>query len=288
MTCWREILTRLLMAAVTVIVGVFFSAVLVRYAPGFGTDERQLDARLSGESIEAIRREMAGEQNVAAYFVDAVQKLKQGDLGTSRAFHRPVRDLLTERGWVTIHLLGAGLGVAWAAAILVVMASWLSGSAALARTSSLGSGMLLCLPAGAIALLLIVADGPACLALALVVYPKIYRYLTNLVVSAGRTPHVLAARAKGISNARLLAWHVVPAIRREVVALTGVSLGMALSAAIPVEAFCGIPGIGQLAWQAALARDVPVLTMVSLVVIASTVLANSGADLLADQSRHAT
>jgi peptide/nickel transport system permease protein len=77
-----------------------------------------------------------------------------------------------------------------------------------------------------------------------------------------------------------LLWHVVPVIRREIFALAGVSVGLAISGAIPVEALCGTPGLGQLAWQSALARDLPVLTDISLLVVASTVLANSGADLL--------
>ena len=50
MEYWRAIAVRILLAVVTVIAGVFLSAVLVRYAPGFGADERQLDARLSSES----------------------------------------------------------------------------------------------------------------------------------------------------------------------------------------------------------------------------------------------
>jgi ABC-type dipeptide/oligopeptide/nickel transport system permease component len=40
-------------------------------------------------------------------------------------------------------------------------------------------------------------------------------------------------------------------------ALAGVSATIALSAAIPVEVICDSPGIGQLAWQAATARDLP-------------------------------
>ena len=95
-------------------------------------------------------------------------------------------------------------------------------------------------------------------------------------------PHILTATATGISGSRVLFWHVLPVIRREVAALAGVSLGLALSAVIPVEALGGIPGVGQLAWHAALARDLPVLLSVTLLVIACTVLANSGADLLGD------
>jgi len=281
----RTILMRLLLVAVTVAAGVVLSAMLVRYAPGFGADERTLDARLTGESLEAIRRETREERDITSYLVGAIQRMLNGDLGRSRALQRPVRQLLAERGRVTLQLVGNALALAWAVAVFAVLAIWLARSAVLTVACDVGSGMLLCLPAGAVALLLILADGPGYLALALVVFPKVYRYLTSLVRATGRKPHVLAAKAKGVPEVRLLLWHVVPAIRRELLALGGVSVGLAVSAAIPVEALCGIPGIGQLAWQSALARDVPVLLQVSLLVIGSTVLANSGADLLAEDRR---
>ena len=54
---------------------------------------------------------------------------------------------------------------------------------------------------------------------------------------------------------RVLCWHVIPVSAAPLLALAGVSVSIALGAAIPVEALCGIPGIGQLAWQAALGRD---------------------------------
>ena len=68
------------------------------------------------------------------------------------------------------------------------------------------------------------------------------------------------------------------------VALAGVSVGVAVGAAIPVEALCGIPGIGTVG-VAILARDLPVVTMGSWAVISCTVLANSGSDLRDDRSR---
>jgi len=33
------------------------------------------------------------------------------------------------------------------------------------------------------------------------------------------------------------------------IALAGITVSIALGASIPVEALCGLPGIGQLAWQ---------------------------------------
>jgi peptide/nickel transport system permease protein len=152
---------------------------------------------------------------------------------------------------------------------------------------AVSAGTLLCLPSGAVALLLVIVGDPGYLALALVVFPKVHRYLSNLVQSTSGMPHIITAKAKGISHTQILVWHVVPLIAREGLALAGVSVGLAISAAIPVEALCGIPGVGQLAWQAALARDLPVLINVSLLVIACTVLANSGADLLSEERRQA-
>ena len=276
---------RLLMAVMTVVAGGFISATLVRYAPGFGTDERQLDARLSSQSIQAIRDEASEERSIVAYYAGSLRRALNGDLGNSRTLQRPVRALLAERGMVTLGMAGKGLGAAWLAAALLVFATWLLRSPALESACTICSGTLLCLPAGAVALLLILMNGPAYLALAVVVFPKVHRYLNNLVRVTTRMPHIITAKAKGISGTRILFWHVVPVIRREVAALAGVSVGLAISAAIPVEALSGIPGVGQLAWQAALARDLPVLINVSLLVIACTVLANSGADLLGEDGR---
>ena len=285
MTWWNRLAIRILLAALTIAVGGFLSATLARYAPGFGSDERQLDARFSQESRAAFRLESVAERDVTTYYVNALSRMAHGDLGRSRTLHRPVRELLTERGAVTLRLVSSGLLLAWTAAIVLVLATWLAGSSTIDIACATGSGLLLCLPAGGVALLLVVLNGPAYLALALVVFPKTYQYLSGMVRVAARMPHITTARAKGLSSSRILTWHVVPLIRSEVLALAGVTVGMAVGAAIPVEALCGTPGIGQLAWQSALGRDIPVLTSVSMLVIACTVLGNTGADLLADGPR---
>jgi ABC-type dipeptide/oligopeptide/nickel transport system permease component len=54
---------------------------------------------------------------------------------------------------------------------------------------------------------------------------------------------------------------------------------LAFGASIPVEALADSPGLGQLAWRAALGRDLPVLVMITLMLTAITVLANALADI---------
>jgi peptide/nickel transport system permease protein len=111
-----------------------------------------------------------------------------------------------------------------------------------------------------------------------VIFPKVFQYLRNLLEHAWSLPHVLAARAKGLRTGRILIWHVLPSAAPEMLALAGVSVSMALGAAIPVEVICDLPGIGQLAWKAAVARDLPVLVNLTLLIALVTQLANSASD----------
>jgi peptide/nickel transport system permease protein len=272
-----------MLAVTTVLVGGLISATLARYAPGFGTDERQLDARLNSESIRAIRNTNSEERNILPFYWGCVRRALHGDLGESRSLNQPVSQLLQERAPVTLTIAGRGLALAWFVAALAVLAAWLFRSRALELTGAIFSGFLLCLPAGVLALLSVLTGAPGYLAIALIVFPKVFRYLSNLSAGACRMPHITTAYAKGVSEPAVFFWHVIPVIKREVLALAGVSIGIAISAAIPVEALCGIPGIGQLAWQSALARDLPLLITISMLVIACVVVANSGADLLSEQ-----
>ena len=270
---------------ITILAGGLISATLVRYAPGFGTDEQQLDTRLSSDSIQAIQNAHADERNIVRFYFVSVCQTLRGNLGMSRLLNRPVRQLLQERAAVTAAVAGKGLALAWSAAALIVFATWFFRTPALGIPVTLFSGMLLCLPAGVLALLAVLLNQPGSLVIALIAYPKVHRYLGNLVEATRRMSHITTARAKGISEPRIFFWHVIPVIKREVLALAGVSIGIAISAAIPVEALCGIPGIGQLAWQSALGRDLPLLNNVAMLVIACVVLANSGADLLGEERR---
>jgi peptide/nickel transport system permease protein len=131
-----------------------------------------------------------------------------------------------------------------------------------------------------LALLSVLWNVPGSLAIALIVFPHTYRYARNLLVKAYSRPHIITARAKGLGEARILFWHVLPVVTPQLLAVAGVSVSLAVGAAIPVEALCGLAGIGQLAWQAALARDLPLLVNITILVTLVTLLANSGADVI--------
>src|SRR5260370_9452422 len=92
-------------------------------------------------------------------------------------------------------------------------------------------------------------------------------------------PQVLAARARGLRSGAIFGRHVLPVAAPPLLALLGVSFAIPFAAAIPIEALCDSPGLGQLAWQAALSRDLPLIGNVTLVVYLVIPPANALAEL---------
>jgi peptide/nickel transport system permease protein len=269
----------------TVLLGGFLSAALVRLAPGFDVDEAQLDPHLNSESVRALRQARLEQHNIFRFYFHSLQRAAHGDLGTSLSLGQPVSVLLRERAPLTLRLVGVGLLLSWAAAMaLALSAAWLRISAYDALTTVI-SGTFLCIPAAVLALLSVLWNVPGALAIALIVFPRVYRYAHNLLSKAYSLPHIIAARAKGLSESRILFWHVIPVAGPQLLAVAGVSVSIAVGAAIPVEALCGLAGVGQLAWQAALARDLPLLTNLTILVTLVTLLANSGADVIGSMLR---
>jgi peptide/nickel transport system permease protein len=265
-----------------VLLGGFLSAVLVRLAPGFDSDEAELDPHLNSESIQALRQERAEQHNILRFYVHSLERAAHGDLGISISLNQPVATLLRDRIPVTLRMAGMGLLLSWAAAMaLALSAAWLR-FRAYDTLATLISGTLLCIPAAVLALLSVLWNVPGALAIALIVFPRDYRYARNLLAKAYSMPHIITARAKGLSEWRILLWHAVPVAAPQLLAVAGVTVSLALGAAIPVEALCGFPGIGQLAWQAALARDLPLLMNITILVTLVTLLANSSADVIGE------
>jgi peptide/nickel transport system permease protein len=266
--------------AALVLLGGLLSATFVRLAPGFDADERQLDPGLSAESVRALHEAHAGERNILSFYASYLCDAIRGDLGTSHALGQPVKNLLRERWPVTARVAGVGLLLAWMLGATLAFSACLWHRPAYELFGITISGAFLCIPAAVLALLSVILDTPGYLAIALIVFPKIYRYLRNLLAKAYASPHILAARARGLGEIRILSWHVLPVAGPQILALAGITVSVALGATIPVEALCGLPGIGQLAWQAALSRDLPLLVNLTVLVTLVTLLANSAADVM--------
>src|SRR5579863_10093110 len=267
----------------TVLLGGLLGATLVRLAPGFGVDERELDSRLSASSQQAIRSERARDNNIASFYVRYLAGLAHGDFGFSRSLNRPVSQLLKERLPLTLVSLGYGVvgGVSIGLALALLTVWWRAPGSDF--VPSMLSGLCLAAPAAVIALIFLWispwAGAGGRWAIALVVFPHVYRYAKNQLVATSQSPHVVAAQARGLSGWRVLWAHVFTPSAPQLAALAGISVSLAFGESNPIEVICDTPGVGQLAWRAALDRDLPLLVTITVLVALMTLVVNSLADI---------
>jgi peptide/nickel transport system permease protein len=249
----------------------FAGAMLMRLAPGFTSDDQELNSSLSAQSIQAVRQARLADANIARFYAQYIVSLMKGDLGTSRSLNQPVKDLLKERLPVTLANLAFALGVGWLLGLALAIGAQTWNIRALTFLANGLSGTFLSTPAAALALVFLLLRWPPAFAAALLLFPKIYRYTQNLLQQSSEMPHVLTARAKGAGPWRVLAWHVAPIALPQLIALVGVSISIGIGVLLPIEVVSDVAGIGQLAWQAAESRDLPLLVNLTMVVTFVTV-----------------
>jgi peptide/nickel transport system permease protein len=279
----RMVCRRVAIMLAVVVAGGMISASLVRFSPGFGADESELDSRLTAESMAAIRLAHASDRNIVAFYARFVYDMSCGKFGMSRTFDRPIVELMRERLGTTLHSMLYALSITWfvvftACASLTIMRNWIAD-----LISSTLAGILLAVPTAMIGFWSAATGHGPSLALVFVLTPSLFRYTRNILERSYRKPHVLAARAKGISNGRLLVGHLLPTACSQIFGLVGVSVSMAFGALIPIEYLCDSPGIGQLALAAALGRDLPLLIDLTIAVTMGTLFANLASDIAIDR-----
>ncbi len=260
---WRLVLrlARVLSLALLAALG---AAVLIRFSPGYFTETREMDAVHAEGARSAVAVLEADQSSLPTLFSTQLRRWMHGDLGRSRHYDVPVAGLLRERAGVSAKLLARGVLAGWLTALTLALP--LS-----ARRSSRGelliagaTAALLSVPVGVLATLALISNtgGPA-LTLSALIAVRDFKLLYRLLDTARQAPHLLHARAQGISGTRAAWVHLFPVFCREVSALGVMSLVVALSALVPLEVIFDLPGIGQLAWSAAMNRDLPVLVAVT-------------------------
>jgi peptide/nickel transport system permease protein len=257
----------------------FIGAALVRLGPGFGASEQDLDPRLSQVTRDAMRAQNAAGNNVLVYYAKWVAGVFHGDLGYSPSLKRPIAELFRDRLPLTVKKVAGGALTGTLAALMLAIALLNRGVKLRNTIIGVGSAAFLSIPAALVAILCFWFGINVTWAIGFAVFPQALRYAGNILISSGSAEHVLAARARGVGTGRILLFHILGPVRPQIAALAGMAVTIAFGASIPIEALCDQPGIGQLAWQAALARDLPVLVDVTVLVAVVTGGANALSDI---------
>ncbi|ADB53496.1 ABC transporter permease [Conexibacter woesei] len=110
--------------------------------------------------------------------------------------------------------------------------------------------------------------------------PLLLRLLRDSEIETLQSEYVGAARARGLSEPRVLAKHVLRNSATSTVTLLGVLAGVLLSATVIVEQIFAIPGLGSLLVTSVRFRDYPVVQALTLLFGIVVVVAGLLADLV--------
>ena len=262
------------------------------------------------DSLNPIKVGECGVNPLETQFFIYLRNLSQGDMGISFHTNRPVFDILKERLWNTILLIGAGqilsiiVGVtfgifaAWKARTAIDYGALITGLLAWSLpTFWLGIILLFWgsnhgFPIGGKAtpgissypFLYQVGDIARHMILPTLTYTIVYmgEYLLLMrssLLDVLAEDYILTAKAKGLSTFQILKDHALKNAMLPIVTIIAINLGFTVAGAIQIETVFSWPGLGGAIFESVGRRDFPVLQGAFLLIAISVIIANLIADL---------
>ena len=259
----------------------------------------------TAEVVAAIRAEMGLDAPIWTQFARYLGRLAQGDLGVSIINNVPVTQELAATIGPTLELMAASLfwsiplGIALGTLAAYGRGSWLD------RVIMAVSVAGVSLPVFFLGLLLIwlvgfqyqllpftgrggplwSSEGLLAIILPAVTLGGVFvgpvaRMTRSAVVDSLGADHVRTARAKGLSELRVVVRHALRTALIPVVTLIGLQIGFLLGGAVVTETIFSWPGVGRLAVGAILSADFPMAQGTIIVLSAGFIVINLGVDLL--------
>ena len=326
----RTLLKKLAWSIFTILFVIVLNFFLFRVLPGDPARAGVRDPRLKKEAIEMLRERFGLDKPVINCFESLnpiklgsctvnpldtqffiyVRNLFQGELGISYHTNRPVADILAERLWNTVLLIGAGqilsimIGV-----IFGVFAAW-KARTAIDYSAVITSLMAWSLPTFWLAILLLFwgsnnglplagkatpgssalpllqqwADIGIHMILPTLTYTIIYMGEYTLIMRSSlmdvlSEDYILTAKAKGLSTFQILKDHALKNAMLPLVTVIAINLGFTVAGAIQIEAVFSWPGLGLAIFEAVGRRDFPVLQGAFVLIAIAVIFANFLADL---------
>ena len=279
--------------------------VVVRILPG---DPAALIMGTEGsrEASDRLRESMGLNRPLPVQYVEWLARALRGDLGRSIQYDLPVGELIASRLPVTLPLalmaaafmvvaavplglyaatrhrragdyatmilsqIGISVPQFWAGLLLILLFSvtlgWVRSGGFEGWSRGVGAALRsLLLPA---------------IALGLFQAAVLVRATRSAVLDVLREDYVRTARAKGLSELRVVGRHTLRNALIPVITVAGIQLGQLLAGAIVLESVFALPGLGRLALGAITARDLPVVQGVALFIASTIVVINFAVDLV--------
>jgi peptide/nickel transport system permease protein len=310
----RYLVNKIVQAIGTIFLIIILNFVLFRMMPGSPDRVLLRNPNITTEVRDAARARWGLDDPLPVQLVNYIGATLRGDLGYSFKFQGlPVTEVLAGRLWPTLILFGLGELIAIVFGLgLGAYSGWKRGGS----IDYIGNGaslVLYSMPYFVIGMIVlgVFATGLGwfptngmfkvgatyqsiweqlgdflwhlALPVLTVAIGLIGQYsilMRSSVIDTLGEDYVTTARAKGLTDGRVLRAHALPNALLPAVTLIAINLGFVIGGAITVEVVFNWPGLGTLTVDAVSARDYPVLQGIFLLLSISVVAANLIADFV--------
>jgi peptide/nickel transport system permease protein len=304
---------RRLLQSIVVLVAMSLLVFVGVYAIGNPVDIL-INPQADQEDIERAIRGLGLDKPLWEQYLVFVRQALAGDLGKSFAFNVPAIQLIVERMPATLELAAAAMLIAIVLGLPLGLWAGLKPVSIAGRTIMTGSILGFSLPTFWVGLMLIMVfsvhlgwlpsngRGPTTDILGVPVsflswdglrhlaMPATNLALFNLALVIRLTragtreallqDYVKFARAKGLSNARVVGVHVLKNISIPIVTVIGLQFGSLIAFAIVTETIFAWPGMGKLLIDSINVLDRPVIVAYLLIIVTLFIVINLLVDLL--------
>jgi peptide/nickel transport system permease protein len=301
-----QVVARRLLATIPVLLlvtaGVF---TLLHLTPGDPIDAMMAES-VDATAKETLRRELGLDRPIAVQYVAWMGRVLHGDLGRSIRDGEPVIENVGRRIRPSLQLTLLAMAISLAIALPVGIVSAVRRNRPIDRAGTTFALFGICMPNFLLALLLIFLFGvtlrwlpisgytdpleeplqglrslalPA-VTLGLALAAVVTRTLRSSMLEALAEDYVRTARAKGLSEGRVVRGHVLKNALIPVVTVLGLQLGTLIGGAVITEYVFALPGVGRLVVDAVFARDYPLVQGVVLLIAVGFIVSNLLVDLL--------
>lgn len=291
---WSYLIRRVLSVIPILLVVATIVFLMLRLTPGDPAANIAGDAATS-EDIAQLRVDLGLEEPLPVQFGIYIKNILKGDFGESFYYKRPVMSMVADGVGPTLSLAFFTIVIACVVAVpLGTLAAYKQGSW-IDRLVMGFSVVGFSVPVFVIGYLLIyflavkldifpvqgyqpIADGivgwayrlilPA-IALSVIFIALIARMTRTSVLEVLNEDYIRTARAKGLSEKRVLIKHAVRNAAVPIITIIGIALGILISGVVVTESVFVIPGLGLLTLDAIQGRDYP--TVQALILLFSVV-----------------
>jgi peptide/nickel transport system permease protein len=314
----RYFLRKVLNAILTIVLVASLNFALFRILPGDPARLLLPKGKQPPAAVEKQRKVFNLDKPMWEQFVLYWGQTVRGQFGMSFSEKRPVTEVVAERVWPTVLLVGVGTVFATVIGMITgVFAGWRRNGAYDVVSTNLGM-VFYSMPVFWFGLLMIMLfstklrwfptgrmlqpGDPASMwgpfplnwatftalarhlalpafTFAIAYVGEYHLIMRSSITGVMKEDFALTARAKGLSENSVLWRHVVPNAMLPTVTIVMMNLGFVMSGAILSESVFNWPGLGLLSFSSMNSRDYPVMQAVFLIASVAVILANFIADV---------